>query len=342
MPRSMGQKAKIMVLLELLWRRTDENHKLSGPQIVAYLREQGIDAERKSVYSDIEALRHAGFEIQTQRGPGGGYYMEHRPFELAELKLLVDAVQGSRFITTRKSESLIRKLESLVSEQQASQMQRQVMVSGRVKNMNESILYSVDALHQAISADRQVSFLYSDWNLEKKRVPRRGGQRYEVSPWALIWNSDNYYLLAYQEGPEKGEFRHYRVDKMSSIRVENKRLRKGKREFEQLDLVAYTESLFGMFGGEKTTVRLRCANRLADAMLDRFGPDVTLVNRTQETFDLFAQVTLSQQFVGWVCGFGGQVQVLEPVGACRMMQDLSKVLAKQYGQHCPNTPEAKQ
>lgn len=330
MSRSMGQKAKIMVLLELLWRRTDEDHRLTVPQMIDYLQEQGIEAERKSVYSDIDALRAAGFEIENQRGPGGGYYMEHRPFELAELKLLVDAVQGSRFITTRKSESLIRKLESLASDDQARKMQRQVMVTGRVKNMNESILYSVDGLHQAISADRQVSFLYSDWNLDKEKVPRKDGQRYQVSPWALVWNSDNYYLVAYVQGTEKGEIRHYRVDKMSHIRVEDRLPRQGQRAFEQLDLAAYTRSLFGMFGGEKTTVRLRCASKLVDAMLDRFGRDVTLLNRQENTFDLFAEVTLSQQFVGWVCGFGGEVQVLEPQKARQMMQDLANVLAKQY------------
>ncbi len=330
MSRSMGQKAKIMVLLELLWQRTDEEHRLSVPQMIEHLRNQGITAERKSVYSDIEALQAAGFEIQCQRGPGGGYYMVHRPFELAELKLLVDAVQGSRFITTRKSESLIRKLESLTSDFQARQMQRQVMVTGRVKNMNESILYSVDGLHQAISEDHQVSFLYSDWNLNRERVPRKEGQRYLVSPWALVWNNDNYYLVAYLDQPEGGEIRHYRVDKMSRIRVEEKRPRQGKKEFEQLDLAAYTRSLFGMFGGETKTVRLRCANKLVDAMLDRFGRDVTLLEYRKDTFDLYTEVTLSQQFAGWVCGFGGDVQVLEPAEARQMMRQLANTLCGQY------------
>lgn len=329
MPRAEGQKAKLLVLLELFRHKTDAEHKLTVPQIVEHLQAQGFAAERKSVYSDIAALQAAGYDIEQQRGPGGGYYLAQRQFELPELKLLVDAVQASRFITKRKSEQLIKKLESLASEAQARQMQRQVLVAGRVKTMNESIYYNVDELHAAISADRQVSFLYSDWTLEKKKQPRRGGARYLASPWALAWDNDNYYLIAYQQG---AGIRHYRVDKMSRIQLEEGKPRQGKREFEGFDMAAYTKAMFGMFGGAQQTVRLRCKNSLVGVMLDRFGAEVALVNQQQDTFDLYIQAAVSPQFVGWVCGFEGDVQVLEPPGARQKLAQLAGRLAGQYAQ----------
>ena len=327
MPRAEGQKAKLLVLLDLFQRRTDSEHKITVPQIVEHLQAQGIAAERKSVYSDIAALQEAGYDIEQQRGPGGGYFLAQRQFELPELKLLVDAVQASRFITHKKSNILIKKLESLASEFQASQMQRQVVVAGRPKNMSENIYYTVDDLHSGISADRQVSFLYSDWTLDKVKEPRRGGVRYQVSPWALVWDNDNYYLVAYQEG---AGIRHYRVDKMSRIKLETKLPRQGKKEFESFDMAAYTKGLFGMFGGQAVPVRLRCKNHLVGAMLDRFGTGITLMNRQEETFDFYIDAVVSPQFVGWVCGFGGDVQVIEPAEARRQLAGLARRMAEQY------------
>ena len=327
MPRAEGQKAKLLVLLDLFQRRTDIDHKITVPQIVEYLQGQGIAAERKSIYNDIQALQAAGYDIEQQRGPGGGYYMSVRRFELPELKLLVDAVQASRFITERKSRQLIRKLESLASEYEARQMQRQVVVAGRVKASNEHIYYSVDALHEAISDDRQVSFLYSDWDMDKRRVPRRGGARYRVSPWALVWNSDNYYLIAYEEG---SGIRHYRVDKMSRLHREDRLPRLGKEEFEHFDMAVYTRGLFGMYGGRMQKLHLRCKNRLVDAMLDRFGTDVTLTRQQEDRFELFTDAVISPQFVGWVCGFGGDVEVLEPPEARQQLAELAAALGRQY------------
>ena len=336
MPKMERQKAKLLVLLDLLWRKTDEEHKLSVPQILEHLEQHGVPAERKSIYSDIEALRDAGVDVELQRGPHGGYYIAQRPFELAELKLLVDAVQASRFITKQKSTQLIKKLEGLASEYQGRQLHRQVVVTGRVKTMNKSVLYSVDGLHGAILADRQVSFEYLDWNLEKKRVPRHEGRRYQVSPWALVWNNDNYYLVACQDGPEGQQIRHYRVDKMKRIQVERNHPRQGRKEFARMDLAEYTKGLFGMFGGQRTTVQLRCRNDLVDVILDRFGPEVTLVHQQDDTFDLYADVVISQQFAGWICGLGGGVQVIQPPEARSRMRELARTLAEQYGTQEPS------
>ena len=216
MPRKEGQKLKLLALLEILARETDEAHPLSVPRLVEMLRERGINAERKSVYDDIETLNSipdAGFEIVQQRGRGGGYYMTDTPFELAELKLLVDAVYASKFITANKSKTLIRKLGRFTSRFREAELNRTVLVSGRIKSQEERFLYSVDALHAAITGGWQVQFTYCEWNLDKKMTPRHGGRLYRVSPWALVWENGNYYLIAYTEG----HLRHYRVDKMQQV-----------------------------------------------------------------------------------------------------------------------------
>ncbi|MCI6740552.1 MAG: WYL domain-containing protein [Bacteroidales bacterium] len=325
MSRQEGQKAKLLVLKNILERKTDEDHPLSVPQLIRALEAEGIRAERKSIYNDIEALRASGVDVELSRGRGGGYYLGSRTFELPELKLLVDAVQASQFITKDKSKKLIRKLEGLTSEAQARKMQRQVFVSGRVKTMNESIYYNVDALHEAIARDRQVQFQYLEWDLRKRRVPRRGGQIYQASPWALAWENANYYLVAYTgEG-----IRHYRVDKMKGVR-QTELPRQGKAEFSALDLAAYTRKMFGMYGGREEKVTLKCANSLVGVMLDRFGTEAILVPQADETFHLTVPVAVSPQFLGWVCGFGGEVRVIGPAAVRREMGRLVQSLADTY------------
>ena len=325
MSRQEGQKAKLLVLKNILERKTDEDHPLSVPQLIRALEAEGIRAERKSINNDIEALRASGVDVELSRGRGGGYYLGSRTFELPELKLLVDAVQASQFITKDKSKKLIRKLEGLTSEAQARKMQRQVFVSGRVKTMNESIYYNVDALHEAIARDRQVQFQYLEWDLRKRRVPRRGGQIYQASPWALAWENANYYLVAYTgEG-----IRHYRVDKMKGVR-QTELPRQGKAEFSALDLAAYTRKMFGMYGGREEKVTLKCANSLVGVMLDRFGTEAILVPQADETFHLTVPVAVSPQFLGWVCGFGGEVRVIGPAAVRREMGRLVQSLADTY------------
>ena len=325
MSRQEGQKAKLLVLKNILERKTDEDHPLSVPQLIRALEAEGIRAERKSIYNDIEALRASGVDVELSRGRGGGYYLGSRTFELPELKLLVDAVQASQFITKDKSKKLIRKLEGLTSEAQARKMQRQVFVSGRVKTMNESIYYTVDALHEAIARDRQVQFQYLEWDLRKRRVPRRGGQIYQASPWALAWENANYYLVAYTgEG-----IRHYRVDKMKGVR-QTELPRQGKAEFSALDLAAYTRKMFGMYGGREEKVTLKCANSLVGVMLDRFGTEAILVPQADETFHLTVPVAVSPQFLGWVCGFGGEVRVIGPAAVRLEMGRLVQSLADTY------------
>ncbi len=218
MPRKEGQKLKLLTLLEIFVRETDEKHPISVPRMVELLKERGIVAERKSVYDDIQTLNEmpdTPFEIVQQRGRGGGYYMVDTPFELAELKLLVDAVYASKFITARKSKVLIEKLGRFTSRYRQEELDRKVLVSGRVKSQEEKILYSVDTLHSAITAGNQVRFKYCDWDLQKQMVPRHEGQLYTVSPWVMVWENGNYYMIAYTEG----RLKHYRVDKMRKVEL---------------------------------------------------------------------------------------------------------------------------
>ena len=325
MARAANQKLKCLYLWQFLLQNTDEEHPATIPQMIEYLARHDIPAERKSLYDDIEALRQCGLDVEYRKAQGGGYYVASREFQLPELKLLVDAVQSSKFLSLRKSNELIAKLEKLASRYEAQALRRQVYVTHRVKNMNESIYYNVDALHEAIARDRQVQFQYLEWDLRKRRVPRRGGQIYQASPWALAWENANYYLVAYTgEG-----IRHYRVDKMKGVR-QTELPRQGKAEFSALDLAAYTRKMFGMYGGREEKVTLKCANSLVGVMLDRFGTEAILVPQADETFHLTVPVAVSPQFLGWVCGFGGEVRVIGPAAVRREMGRLVQSLADTY------------
>ncbi len=309
MAKTAGQKLKLLFIVKLLTETTDENHPVSTAEIIAYLEEQGIHSERKSIYDDIEKLCDFGYDIiQVQSRLGGGYYMAGREFELAELKLLVDAVQASRFITTRKSRALIKKLEQLAGKHDAGKLQRQVYVAGRIKTENENIYYSVDSIHRAIQENKQISFQYLDWNLRKELVPRVNGEK-RVSPWALIWRDENYYLAAYDSA--EGIMKHYRVDKMGQVKV-LKKVREGMEQFARVDLSDYTNQTFGMFGGEGQTVTLQFPNRLAGVVIDRFGREVDIRPMTDRVFRIRVRVAVSGQFFGWLSGIGREAVVVAP------------------------------
>lgn len=326
MARSEGQKTKLIWLLRILERYTDEEHLITVPRILELLAEQGVTAERKSVYDDIESLRELGYEIQQFRGRNGGYYLASRPFQLPELKLLADSVQASRFITRKKSDQLIKTLTQFTSEYQAQDLKRQVFASSRVKNMNETIYYNVDALHRAINQNKQVRFVYQEWNLNKKKTARRGGGVYQVSPWALLWEEENYYLVAWEQ--DKG-MRHYRVDKMTSIHLINEP-RQGSEHFDPQQMRDYAKPMFSMFGGEVVSVQLRCDNSVIGPILDRFGTEVMVIPQDETHFTVYVDVVPSPPFFGWICGFGGKVEITQPL---QVRQDFAQMLvqiAQQY------------
>ena len=317
MPKQEGQKTKLLALLRIFEQKTDENHLLNVPQLVELLEQQGILAERKSIYSDIETLCALGYDIQLRRGRGGGYWLASRTFELSELKLLVDAVQSSKVISARTSKKIIRKLEALCSEYEGTQLQRQVYVDGRPKADSRTLLYSIDALHTAISAGRLVQFRY------------KNNSTWTVSPWQLAWEGGCYYLIAYQDEKDPANIRNYRVDRMSYVKVLD-RPRRGKEAFAAFDLPSYLRKHFNMFGGPEYRVTLRCTADLEAAMRDRFGQDTLFLPEADGYFHFDVPVCVSDQFYGWVCGFGGKVEITSPAEVRQGLHDMVQKLAEQH------------
>lgn len=325
MARQTGQKLKLLYLQEILRRETDEEHPLTLKQIQDLLEQKGVSAERKSLYDDIEQLRLLGEDIVTTRDTTVRYYVGERTLDMPQLRLLVDAVQSSKFITRKKSEELIRRLESLTSRHLAGQLQRQVLVSGRIKHMNESIYYNVDSLQTAMAENRQVTFQYFDWGVDKQQHLRHGGAQYTVSPWSLTWDDENYYLIAYVADTDS--IRHYRVDRMLRIgQCEEKRL--GEAAFQRLDMAQYTQKTFGMFGGQPRSVTLHCAAGMAGIILDRFGQDVALIPAEDGGFTVRVPVVVSPQFFSWLTGFGTDLRLVSPDAVAQeYRQYLTDILA---------------
>jgi len=307
MSKTKNQKIRLLYLMQMLLDYTDESHILSMNEIISRLGSLGINAERKTIYDDIDALREFGVDIVMSKNKSYGYYVATRDFELPELKLLADAVQSSKFITEGKTAQLIKKLERLMSKHDAGKLRRQVYVLNRVKSMNESIYYSVDALHEAIFENKKISFKYSDYDVNKNQVYRRGGEPYIVSPVALTWSEEKYYLIAYSDRYEA--VAHYRVDKMSSVLMldETRNV-----EVADFDLAEYSKKIFGMFGGEDTNVKLRINNKLIGGVIDHFGKDVILIPDGENHFVIHVSVALSPIFYGWLFQFGDLCKVLEP------------------------------
>lgn len=309
MPRSSNQKSKLLWIWRIMQRQTDEDHPMSIKDLQTELERQGISAERKSLYSDFETLNQFGLTIE--KSGRAGYYLRQEPFELAELKLLVDAIQSSRFLTEKKSAGLIKKIQSLLSVHQSVQLQRQVYVTGRVKTPNEGIFYNVDAIHGAITAGRQIRFRYFHWALDEsgRRAVRhyRRAEPYQVSPWALSWDDENYYLIAFKDG----EPRNYRVDKMDLIEM-TADPREGQAYFERFDAAQYAKHTFGMFGGEPEQIRIRFPKSLIGVVVDRFGQDVHLSPDTEESFIAVVKAVASHQFYGWLFGLEAGVEILSP------------------------------
>lgn len=323
MARAEQQKMKLLYLKQLFETETDETHPLSMPQIIERLASRGICAERKSLYSDIACLQDFGMDIVRQPGKNGGYFLASRAFELAELKLLVDAVQSSKFLSQKKSMALISKLSTLTSRHAAQSLKRQVVVSGRVKNMNESVYYAVDRIYDAIAQNRQVKFRYFDYAPDGTR--RERPEDYLVSPYALVWSDENYYLVAHS--PRHG-LTHYRVDKMLRLSITD--TARNVQGLEQLDLSKYGKSVFGMFAGTPTTVKMRFANSLSGVVADRFGADAMLIPDGSEHFTVTAEIALSPVFYGWLASFGSRAKIVYPQSAAEEFQAFCKSALSQY------------
>lgn len=327
MTKSSNQKLKVLYLLNIMKELTDDDHGLTLPQILEELAKYGIKAERKSIYGDFEALRDFGLTIEKRTGKNITYHLAERDFELPELKLLVDAVQSSKFITHKKSSALIKKIEGLASKYEAQQLQRQVFVANRIKTMNESIYYAVDEIHRAISDDKKISFKYFEWNMKKERQYRRNGKIYMVSPWALTWDDENYYMIAFDD--ESSIIKHYRVDKMHGLKITDKK-RMGAELFENFDMALYSKKTFGMYGGRDEQVTLRCKDKMAGVIIDRFGQDVIMYEAGEEQFEVSVRVSVSPLFLTWIMNFGGDIKILSPQSVIDDYVKLAKAALKLY------------
>ena len=310
MPKGSNQKLKLYYLSRIMLEKTDDDHMITMSEIKAALEAYDVTADRKSLYDDLESLRVLGIDVIGEKiGRNYYYHVGSKRFEIAELKLLVDAIQSSKFITEKKSNELIKKLTDMASDYEADQLKRQVFVQGRVKTMNESIYYFVDDVHRAIAENRQIRFEYMKWNEEKKMIHRRE-EAYVVSPWALTWDDENYYLIAYDE--EADSIKHFRVDKLKSIQVLNEK-RVGKDKFQAFNLAKYAKMSFGMFGGKPTKVKIEFDNEMAGVFIDRFGRDILIRPAKKKNWsEISVDVALSDQFLGWIFALGPDVKITGP------------------------------
>ncbi len=305
MPRILGQRLKILFLKDILEEYTDENTFITMEEIIAHLDKKGVSAERKGIYEDINCLRDAGYDIELVRKKG--YHLKSRTFSTSEVKLLVDAVQASKFITEAKSNQLIKKLESLTSKHIAGELHHSVIMRERIKTMNESVFINVDVIQLAIGKNKQIRFKYFEWDVHKNRVFRNNGAPYTVSPRALTWDDENYYLLAYDENA--GIMKHFRVDKMFGIiMLENKRTGNEEKRFDTAD---YSKKMFGMYGGEAKKIKLRGHKSVVGVFIDRFGEGL-IITPDGEYFEAIIEAAVSPVFLAWLMQFGDKVKVLAP------------------------------
>ena len=314
---SSVQRLKILYLYKILTEQTDETHSLSMPEIITKLESYGISAARKALYEDIEALKLYGVDIVDSKGRKADYRVVSREFELAELKLLADAVSSSKFLTEKKSRELSNKIASLCSVHEAKQLRRQVFVSGRVKSINEKIYFNVDAVHHAISSNKRICFRYFSYDRSKRKVYRDGKRI--CTPYAMVWDDEKYYMVAYCE--KRNAIINFRVDRMESVEITDS---SGRPLPAGFDLSEYLGSTFSMFAGESVEVKLRFDNDLVGVALDRFGKDVKIVPLDDDHFTVNVRVKVQAPFFGWLFQFGTKVAIMSPENVVEEYRQLLK------------------
>lgn len=318
MARKENGKQKLIRLVEILIKYTDQEHGLTINEIIEKLSAYDISAERKSLYDDFLILEEMGIPVYKTKGKQTRYYIDAFIFEIAELKMLVDAVQSSKFITAKKSKDIIFRLERFTSIHKSKELSRQVYVEDRVKTANPAAVYTVDAVHSAINTDRRLKFHYFEYDAEKKKRLRRDGAFYTVSPLSLVWSEENYYLVAYEEETEK--IKHFRIDKMMDVAsLDEKRTKNAiTTSFAPSD---YSQKSFAMYGGREELVTLECRERLAGVMIDRFGIEPTF-HKTDFGFKFSVRVMLSPTFFAWVMGFADEMRILAPDSVRAEIRDI--------------------
>ena len=305
---SMNNKSRILYILKILYEYTDEENTMSITEIIEMLEKQGRVAHRRTIMTDIESIEESGVDVITIKSTQNRYFIGNRHFELAEVKLLIDAVESSKLITQKKSTELIRKLTTLVSKHQASELDEHVYVDQRIKPENEEIYYTVDAIHSAINSSKQIEFKYYQYTGRKEKIFKNNGFVYSLSPYALIWSEDHYYAIGYCD--KHGKISKFRVDRMANtIITENEILHKPVG----FNIAEYAKSVFEMFDGETKTVELKCTNDLMDVIVDRFGENVKTHELGSNCFKAIVDISISPTFYGWVFGFGNNMSILAPI-----------------------------
>ncbi len=321
-----NNKTRILLILEILKSETDEDHVLKADEIMERIRKEGLKCDRKTLYNDIASLVDAGYDIiHEPSGSGGGYKLVSRDFEDAELRLLADAVYSSKFISQGKTRILADKLQKLTSSYMASSMIRQIYSSDS-KTPNEDVLYNVDTLSRAILADSKVEFEYLVWGKDKKLVTK-GDEKRLLSPWALIWQDQNYYLMAYDASA--GKMKHFRVDKMRHVSMTDLR-REGRKDFESIDMSSYVEETFSMYGGRLETITLDLPEELIGIAYDRFGTDVSQRPGKHGRVLVRTKCYVSALFYGWLSGLGGDVLLAGPDNVIDEYRNYLKSIIAKY------------
>lgn len=320
-------KLKPFYIMKVLLEKTDEKHPITVNEIIIELKNYGISAERKSIYSDIEMLMEFGLDVICQKGRANKYFIGSRDFELPELKLLVDAVHSSRFITYKKSEELILKLERLASIHEAKELHRNVVVSDQIKALNENIYYSVDEINKAIQQNKEIRFKYFEYNLDKQVQYRRDGEWYYASPYAFMWDDDNYYMVAYYK--KYDDISNFRIDRMESIETLEKE-RTVVNKGEEFNVADYSKKMFRMFSGETEKVKLKFDNSLVNVVIDRFGKEVEIKKYSDDAFVIDVDVLATNTFLSWLFMFGNKVKILEPDCLKRKMRAIAMEIVSDY------------
>ena len=320
--KNTNQKKRILILLQTLQKYSDENHPLKMSDLIQYCYDQGIHAERRSIYDDIRELKEAGYEILFTRIPYQGYFLATQPFEMAELRLLSDAVQASNFVTEKKSRQLVNKLAQLTSVHQGHALTKQVYFF-KHKFSNEEIFYTIDQFQQAIANHYAVCFQYFDITVNKQKKYRRQAREYHLIPYALIWENQRYYCIGYDTRYQN--FTHYRLDKIDHLTMIEEVQKK-----MPFDMHHYASRVFNMFQGESTNITLRFDLSLINTVFDQFGQDVLITEVSSESFTINLTMGLAPTFIGWLLQFGQRVTVLSPQKLIDQMQQVANEVLHQY------------
>ena len=307
----------LLLLRQYLHQHTDEQHPVSVTDILAFWQQHGIQAGRKSVYTDIELLQNVGMDIVCVKSSQNKYFVGQRLFELPELKLLVDAVESSRFITEKKSTALIKKLGHLTSTAQAEQLNRRIYMGGTPKPENESIYYNVDTIHNAVQKKQQITFQYFEYTPKKEKILKHDGYKYRFSPYAMIWNRDCYYAVGWSE--KHGKIAQFRVDRMTAVEP----LEQAAVQTPDFDPAEYVRKVFGMYPDNLCTVELLCDNEVMRSVIDRFGENVRTETVDEQHFRATVEVAPSPPFFSWVFTFSGKIRIVSPAAVLEEMRDMA-------------------